>query len=328
MQGYNPDFLLGAAVPLPLLNEAQKKLRAPLIGKPKNFELTYTHFSIVLNKQRRFAFYAATNIDGNSWDAQVKTRDDFAVEPRVLEQYQMGNALYDFDEASPVNDFDKGHLAKFQDPQWGDKATIRKAAADTMTFANCVPQHQALNRGAWKSLEDYVLKKFTSKTGANAQKVTVLAGPLLRKEDPFYIDAIEKKAVQLPCFFWKIIVYTNKKGVLSAVGFLMSQQGLLFKYNVAVSKKKEVRGLKAAKAESTDFFLDFKSGEPYQVRLDFLEQATGFSFGLQQLHQPYTKTEATEVIYKRVELPVNREAFKSMSFKDKPLNFSFSAIAL
>jgi len=325
MAGYDPDFLAGCKLPLPKLTASQKRQRAPLLSPPKSFELKYTHFSIVQNKARKFAFYTATNIDGSNWKAFVKDNAQFKKEPAIEPEFQTGNELYEIHQSQTTNDFDKGHITKFQDPQWGDDATIVKAAADTMRFVNCVPQHQKLNRGAWKSLEDYIVKKFTRKTGANGLKISVFAGPLLLKNDPFYIREINGKPFQIPCYFWKLIVYPNKQNQLSAVAFLMSQRNLLLKSGFVVARKKEVRkGL----AVEHDFFSDFTSGEPYQVSIPFLEEATGFSFGVSGLQQPYSKTEPTELIFKRVEVPVTRKAITNLPYIERPLNFTISRIRL
>lgn len=327
--GYNQNFFSGFTLPLPALNAAQKKQRAALISNAKKFELQYTHYSVVQNKGRKFAFYAATNIDGKTWDALVSERLEFSREGDLQPEHQIGDELYDFLKSRTDNDFDKGHIAKFQDPQWGDdEATIKKAADDTMKFPNCVPQHHRLNRGAWKSLEDYVIKKFTRKTGDNGKKISVFAGPLLLKDDPFYVDEIDGKPLQIPCHFWKVIVYPNRLNKLCAVAFLMSQRNILFKHGFVVDKKSKVRKARPVTAAEAEPFSDFKSGEPYQITIDFIEQATGFSFGVQNLHQPYTKEEATELIYKRVEVPVARAKFLGLKLKDRPLTFEFEGISL
>lgn len=326
MAGYNPDFFTGYRLPLPQLTASQKRQRAPLNSPANGFELTYTHFSIVLNKKRKFAFFTASNLDGKQWDAFVKQREDFSYDKRVLPDQQTGNELYDLHSGIGINDFDKGHLVKFQDPQWGTKADIKKAASDTMNFANCVPQHHALNRGAWKSLEDYIVKSFTKKSGENGQKVSVFSGPLLQAGDPFYVDKVQGKPFQLPVHFWKVIVFQNRGGALSAVAFLMSQKALLLKHGFVVEKKGAVRV--AERAPAADFFSNFTKGELYQVRVDFIEAVTGFRLGLQNLRQPYTKEEPTEVIFKRVELPVSPSRMAAVPFREKPLPFAFEQIAL
>lgn len=329
MDGYQANFLSGIDLRLPGLTAAQKRLRAPLISDSKEFELRYTHFSIVMNKNRKLAFFVATNIDGLKWNAKVKDRITFAKDQNILPDYQIGDELYDFYKSTTNNDFDKGHIVKFQDPQWGDLTTVKKAADETMKYSNCAPQHHTLNRGAWKSLEDYIVKKFTTEDGADGRKVSVFAGPVLMKSDPYYIDLIDGKPLQIPCHFYKVVVYRNKKDKLSAVAFMMSHEKILRERNFVVDQKQDVRGVKVTRETAeVDFFQDFKTGEPYQVRIDFVEQVTGFKFNLAKVNQPYTRKESTKIIYKRIEVPVSREAFIKMRSKDRPLDFEFERIKL
>ena len=325
MIGYNPDFLTGITLPLPKLTASQKRLRSALITKPRTFELKYTHFSVVQNKKRKLAFYTATNIDGRSWKVLVKKEGDFKKETSIGPDHQIGDELYDFHRSQTGNDFDRGHITKLQDPQWGDDLTIRQAAADTMKFVNCLPQHHRLNRGAWKSLEDYIIKKFTAKTGQNGSRISLFAGPLLLANDPYYHRKINGELLQIPCYFWKVIVYPNKQNQLSAVAFLMSQRNLLLKQGFVVEKKKDVKEMRRMEA---DFFSDFSSGKPYQISIAFLQKVTGFDFGVSALHQPYTKTEATEVIYQRVQVPVKEAMRRSPFHLDKALSFHLQNIAL
>jgi endonuclease G len=329
INGYRSDFISGINLPLPQLTIAQRRLRAPLKTNSRVFELRYTHFSIVMNKSRKFAFYAATNIDGSTWNAEIKERIIFKKDDNISDEHQVGDELYDFDEANSINDFDKGHIAKFRDPQWGDLVTAKKAADDTMKYTNCLPQHQTLNRGAWKSLENYIVKAFTKDTGVDGSKVSVFAGPVFLESDPFYIDLINGKPLQIACHFFKVIVYRNKDNKLTAVAFIMSQENILHKYNFVVDKKQDIKGVTVVAAKkAVDFFDDFKTGEPYQVRVDFVEQVTGFKFNLDDVHQPYTKKESTEIIFKRVEVPLSRAGFKSLDLKDRPLDFKFENIEL
>jgi endonuclease G len=279
----------------------------------------------VQNKQRKLAFYTATNIDGKSWKVLVKKEGGFRKEEAIAENEQTGDELYDFHQSQTNNDFDKGHITKLHDPQWGSEEAIRQAAADTMKFVNCLPQHHRLNRGAWKSLEDYIIKKFTTKSGENGSKISLFAGPLFLPNDPFYHHKINGEAVQIPCYFWKLVVYPNKRNQLSAVGFLMSQRNLLLKQGFVVEKKREVKEIQRLE---DDFFTDFSSGKPYQVSIDFLEKVTGFRFGVSTLHQPYTKIEPTEVIYQRVQVPVKEALNRSPFHLDRPLNFHLEGVAL
>ena len=95
----------------------------------------------------------------------------------IADDYELGNELYKAIKATEgrPNDFQQGHLTSFQEVIWGNTAAQRILAAnDTFYFTNCVPQHQRLNVGLWRSLEQYVLKTQTIK---HELKVTVITGP-------------------------------------------------------------------------------------------------------------------------------------------------------
>lgn len=329
--GYNPSFL-STKINLPKLSTAQKKLQAPLLNNSKVFELKYTHFSVVMNKLRRFAFFAATNIDGGQWKAAIKERTKFAKDKSIAPEFQTGAELYDLYKSKTQPDFDQGHIAKFQDPQWGDDATAAQAAADTMFFTNCLPQHHTLNRGAWKVLEDYIVKQFTISSGADGCKVSVFAGPVLSDSDPFYIQKIGGQPFRIPCKFWKVIVFKNKKKKWSAVAFMMSQESILRKYGFVTNSFDDnliTAQENAAPTAATDFFDGFTSSEPFQVSLAFVEQATGLKFSLGRLYQPYQKQEPTEIIYKRIEvIPSFNGQLETIDGESTSIDFEFEGIAL
>ncbi len=334
--GYDPLFLT-TKLALPKLTAAQKRLQAPLIASPKVYELKYTHFSVVMNKVRRFAFFVATNIDGSQWKVAIKERTSFVKDKAILASHQTGQELYDLYKSKTQPDFDQGHIAKFQDPQWGDSATAAIAATDTMNFTNCLPQHHTLNRGAWKCLEDYIVKQFTINNGADGCKITVFAGPVLQNTDPFYIQKIEGQPFRIPLLFWKIIVYRNKKKKLSAVAFMMSQNSILRKYNFVTDSFEEGGNIVAARGgevvetiEEPEYFDGFTSGEPYQVSINFIEQLTGFNFSLGHYNKPYTKQEPKEIIFKRIEVPPAALANQGEDIEpiDVPVDFEFEGISL
>src|SRR5215207_430865 len=64
--GYDSHFLLRHDVPLPKLSDAQKHDAARLkrVNRGEDpYELKYQHFSIVINADRRMAFFTAVNVD-------------------------------------------------------------------------------------------------------------------------------------------------------------------------------------------------------------------------------------------------------------------------
>jgi DNA/RNA endonuclease G (NUC1) len=83
-KGYRADFL-GFPVPLPKPNQKLAKFVQPLEPNalPKGSvkgELVYTHFSVVMHRDRKLAIFAAVNIDGSK--ASQETDCHSALAPR------------------------------------------------------------------------------------------------------------------------------------------------------------------------------------------------------------------------------------------------------
>ena len=126
-----------------------------------DFELRYHHFSVVMNGQRRLAFYTACNIDGrNAKKINRKTGDIRPMTPadvcneslegaegsetwykdaRIALDQQTNQALYDAQQVAGFGTRDagrlgrilqRGHLVRRMDPSWGDDALALKADAD------------------------------------------------------------------------------------------------------------------------------------------------------------------------------------------------------
>lgn len=237
--GYSPDFL-GSLHQLPL-----PKLAVNLQSKVAKLKdggeiLIYMHFSIVMNADRRLAFYTAANIDGKKLKNIKRDRDRWYFDPRLDQKYQAGPKLY---EGNPL---DRGHLVRRLDPCWGPNA--RDAGEDTFHFTNCSPQHERFNQHDWLEVEDYILK---TADNANVQ-ISVFTGPVFREDDMIY-----RNEYLLPADFWKVVAFVNKNGKLSATAYLRTQKNYL---------------------ESMEFFDDeFKT---WQVPVVQVEALTGLSFGL------------------------------------------------
>ncbi|MEW9597454.1 DNA/RNA non-specific endonuclease [Bacillus toyonensis] len=215
--------------------------------------LNYTHFSIVMSKKRRLAYYTVVNIDGNKPRSARRERN-WKYDPRISTQYQCGDELYD------DNDIDKGHLVRRQDPIWGDSA--EEANKDTFYFTNCSPQHKEFNQKIWLGLEDYILKN----TKESHLKVNVFTGPIFRSDDIFY------RGVQIPAEFWKLVVMVKEDGNLSATAYLQSQKNLIddlefafgeYKtYQISISKIENLTGLDFGELRNHDPLdgLEFTNG--------------------------------------------------------------------
>ena len=251
--GYDTQFLgEDYEVPHPLFQPEMEEDIALL--KDGGNVLHYTHFSIVMSKSRRLAYYTVVNIDGNQLK-KVGRNDKWYLDPRIETKYQCGPELYKH------NALDRGHLVRRLDPVWGEAAD--KANKDTFHFTNCAPQHSELNQKSWLDLENYLLDNAEN---ANL-KVTVFTGPV------FQIDDVLYRGVQIPTEYWKIAIIVKKDGNLSATAYLQTQKNLIedlefaygeYKtYQVPLSKIESMTGLD---------FEDLRNHDP----LNQLEAARGY----------------------------------------------------
>ncbi|KPM52510.1 endonuclease [Frankia sp. CcI49] len=265
--GYDEDFLGGGnRVALPALHPDLVPLaainRRPLGQRPA-YVLPYHHFSVVLNRQRRLAFFTAVNIDGGSAVRLPRDQDHWSFDPRVPADEQTGEEVY------RNNPLDRGHLVRRLDPVWGASRTQAKLANDdTFHFTNCTPQHADFNQNktTWLGLEDYILENADNRNF----KVNVFAGPVLAADDDSY------RGVQLPRQFWKVAVMVTAAGRLSATGYLLSQADL-------------IRGL-----EITPETFSYGAYRTYQVPLRRIAALTRLSFGTLTEADPLDRLETTE----------------------------------
>ncbi|MEH7844460.1 DNA/RNA non-specific endonuclease [Bacillus safensis] len=264
MSGYDPQFLGERyTIAHPTLRADLKSDVAELNGGAGNI-LNYTHFSIIMSKSRRLAFYTVVNIDGMQLK-EVGRDDNWRFDPRIDRKYQVGDELY------KNNPLDRGHLVRRRDPIWGSDAAT--ANEDTFHFTNCSPQHEQLNQNPelWLGLEDYILNHAKN----SAVKATVFTGPVFRENDILY------RGVKIPEEFWKVAVMVRDDGELSATAYLMSQKQL-------------ISHLEAA---------GFGAFRTFQVKVSMIEALTGLDFGDLRNHDPLELSESTTLgqLLERVE---------------------------
>ncbi len=254
LTGHNPKFL-GERHEIP-----HPKLRADLesdVAKTINGEkfLNYTHFSIVMSKSRRLAFYTVVDIDGNQ--LKDERRKGWRYDPRIDRKFQCGEELY----GNPPNDLDKGHLVRRRDPVWGNDSY--KANEDTFHFTNCSPQHRTFNQSEnlWLGLEDYLLNNLRN----NSHKAIIFTGPVFRDNDVIY------RGIKIPEEFWKVAVVVKDDGEISATAYIVSQKELIS------DLEKDVPG-------------QFRT---FQVKISIVEALTGLNFFELRNHNPLNRAEST-----------------------------------
>jgi endonuclease G, mitochondrial len=258
-EGYREDFLRAEQrVPLPTLSAALAPLVSP-VRDAQDGVLKYTHFSVVMNRERRMPFFTGVNIDGNQLRRFTREGDAWLYDPRIDRSHQAGDDIY------AHNDLDRGHMVRRLDPVWGDPTEARRANDDTFHFTNACPQHKDLNQKEWSELEDYVLDN----AGAHGLKVSVFTGPVFGKRDRPY------RGVRLPEQFWKVVAFVDERGgKLCATAYVLSQTDFL-----------------------TNLVFVYGQFRTYQVPVTLVEQLTGLDFGVLKEGDPLGYEEGVRALH-------------------------------
>ncbi len=263
-RGYDARFL-DVAVALPTLSVAMhpnEVVTLPTTDQA-NVVLPYHHFSVLMNKQRKLAYYTAVNIDGRTLHKLKRESDKWMYDPRIAKDWQMGAEIY------ADNPLDLGHLVRRIDPAWGETAALAKIANDdTFHFTNCSPQHKYLNENktTWAGLEDYILNNAL----AYQLKVSVFSGPVFGTDDFVY------RNVQIPKQYWKVVAMAKTDGQLSATAYLLDQSQLL------------------ADIGARNF--SFGAYRMFQVPITTLENLTALHFGALSQHDPLAGRRGTDLV--------------------------------
>jgi len=204
--GFAQDFL-SFDVGLPDLS-ARNSQDAFILNESEVID--YTHFSLALNKTRKFAFWVAWNVDGGHIRRLSRKGISFALDPRIPSEFQAGEKLY------AGNNLDRGHIARRADLVWGNLAEAKKANKESFFFPNIAPQMDDFNRsnlrGVWGLLENAVFDD----TEVEGLRINVLSGPVFSENDRSY------RGVKIPHEFWKVIVFVENQE-LKAKGFMLTQ---------------------------------------------------------------------------------------------------------
>jgi endonuclease G len=287
-KGYNRNFLTNGSetwnVDVPQLNSEQLEDVVKTIDLGETL-LAYIHYSIQLSATHRFAFFTAANIDGKLFKKAPRT-DNWRKDLRIDTDHQWGEELY----RAVKSDFDKGHLTKREDVQWGETIALARSAADTtFYYTNAVPQHADLNQDIWLSLEDYILHQ---EAVNHALQVCVFSGPVLSKNNPFFVTPILGDTIQLPVLFWKVVVYPKADGKIYRVGFMMSQNKLFIDSGI-------VKGL-ALKLADENLYMQFDDAATYQVNVPLIESFSGLT--MPAAIDSYTDDRSTKLILEEIDI--------------------------
>ena len=226
-QGYDEDFL-DIRVPLPMLSDEVKansvEVPAQFRVNGDKFVLAYHHYSLVMNRKRRFAWYSAANIDGKRRPTLPKRKGDrWNIDQRIdspdAPRFQCGEDLYSAEKT------DRGHLTRYLDVAWGTKDEALKALADTFHFSNCCLQLSNFNQttARWQGIEQFLLERKAKK---DKIRISVITGPMFKASDPKYQNESMSAPVRIPLEFWKVCALVREDDTLSATAFILSQDDI------------------------------------------------------------------------------------------------------
>jgi endonuclease G len=263
-KGYDERFLGDKfRLRLPRMTPSLRKQIAPTQQTARPGVLDYTHFSVVLHKQRKLCVYAVVNIDGAQL-RRIPGRVTWLIDPRAEAAHQTNDELY------AGNDLDRGHQVRRLDPVWGTEEEARRANRDTFHFSNACPQVNRFNSGIWGRLEDYLLDA----AGALGLRMTVFTGPVFGAADkPF-------RGVRIPREYWKVaamVTETANGASFAAAAFRLSQADRLRPFEeftlgegrteqVPITEIERQTGLRFPEIRAFDTLGDAESATPRVIR--------------------------------------------------------------
>ena len=254
--GFQEEFM-SDRISLPVPSAKLKKKLAFLTESPSLYTLKYHHISTIQHAVRRVPVVSAINVYGKNRYTELgkeSRKDHWYRDNRIDYESQLDDAWY------AKSGFDKGHLSRREDAEWGTTMAKAKTAADmTCSYANAVPQVPAFNRaifqyhGMWGQLEQKLLEEGLELESGKSARICLFAGPLFEEDDPVY------KSVQVALSCFKVAAWYDGKGKLRTTCFVLSQKKLVGEIDF----------------EALHFDDVFKTS---QVSLDKIEEATDLTF--------------------------------------------------
>lgn len=276
MEGYNENFLgINKLVRIPNFDYHIGNVARNTVSG--GYVLDYDKYSIVQSKSRRVPLISASNIYRVKFEPSYRS-GSFRIDSRISNVEQLTSQDYKRLNSLKPATIEKGHMTKREDVQWdpnGDETSAQNAAKSTFYYPNAVPQHDSLNNGPWKHLENAVIIKGRV---PKPTKVSVFTGPVLDELDPeFKVKLDDGSVFKIPILFYKVIYYVKEDQNLYYAGFLMGQINPLRRDNLI--DEIEFRDFDIEeKKSSLKPFLEFKEDENYQVPISLIEELTKLRF--------------------------------------------------
>jgi endonuclease G, mitochondrial len=254
-KGFDEAFLgKNTVIHLPKLSPSLEKVASPLlqpVGPNKNV-LHYHNYSLVMHAERRFAIYSAANVRADQRFDMGRPTDVWRTDPRIEISHQTTDFYY------KKNQFDRGHLTRREDLEYGPTAVdALSSAADTCHWSNATPQHARFNqnKSLWQGIERHLLEGAITTGQYNTQVVT---GPVLEEDDPVYTAFPN---IQYPVRFWKVVSTLKHDGTLFATAFLLDQSDVIAEFGIESTKE-----------------IPFEGYKTFQVKIAEIERLTQLTF--------------------------------------------------
>ena len=254
-KGYQTDFIgVGESIGIP---KPKKKFRKQMakINNGRAYILKYHKYSVIQNASKKMPFISAVNINGDEALRldESSRRDKWIRDNRIDLTVQIDNSFYS------NSGFDRGHMSRREDANWGEDAAEAKRNADlTCVHTNACPQVPNFNRsGVWGKMEKAILERGAEREQKGLNKISVFNGPIFKDDDP------KRQGVQIPMSFYKVILWPSDEGELKATAFIVSQEKLVGGIDFDLEDL------------AINDNLTFKE---YQCSLDHLEQVSDIDF--------------------------------------------------
>ncbi|QJF51032.1 DNA/RNA non-specific endonuclease [Roseobacter ponti] len=261
-EGYDPDFLQVAPVPMPATPDGVALSRPADATDERPFELRYQHFGILYSGALKSPVLAAMNLDGAQTRPQKRGNDKWFSDGRLPAEDQLGKE--DYDDAA----IDRGHLIRRAATNWGaTEAEAKQSNDDSFHYTVASPQHMSFNRSThqWLGLENYIM----TNARTHGFRCCVFTGPVFDGSEPELKDT----GSPIPLNYFKVVTMLSEEegtlGILRlhATAYLLSQGQLIQRLLIGQGD-----------TESTEGF-SFGGFRTFQMRIADLEQISGFDFG-------------------------------------------------
>ncbi len=221
-KGYQSRFLgSNLEIALPQPQKEINKFIAKVSGTD-SVVLKYYNYSTIFHSVRMMPVISGININGDPAKRQDNSerKDVWLRDNRLSFDIQLSDSYY------KGSGFDRGHMSRREDANWGDTPEDAKRNADlTCMYTNACPQVAKLNqskrKGLWGILEKVVLEKGAEIEKGKTALISVFNGPIFKEDDPVY------RGIQVPMDFYKVVLWVTDDGNLKATAFKLSQVKLV-----------------------------------------------------------------------------------------------------